>query len=135
MTRWTHEDPRLSRWLAHAGCHDRNALLAMLADDAVFHSPVVHTPQVGRDKAFAYLDAAGSVFDNTGFDYLRIVMEGNVAVLEFKAEIDGIQVNGIDMIEWNGAGQIKDFKVMVRPLKAINMLWQKMGEMLAKAAG
>lgn len=135
MPRWTHADPRVARWLRHAENHDRAELRAQLAENAVFHSPVVHTPQAGRDKTFAYLDAAGHVFGNSQFDYRRIVVDGNVAVLEFTAEMDGIHINGVDMIEWNDAGEIVDFKVMVRPLKAINLLWQKMGEMLAKAAG
>jgi hypothetical protein len=132
MPRWTHADPRLARWLAHAETHDRDALRAQLAENAVFHSPVVHTPQQGRDKTFAYLDAAGHVFADADFDYKRLVVDGNVAVLEFTAAMDGIHINGVDMIEWNDAGEIIDFKVMVRPLKAVNMVWQKMGAMLAK---
>jgi hypothetical protein len=134
MSHWTHADPRVARWLRHAERHDPADLRAQLADDAVFHSPVVHTPQAGRDRAFAYLDAAGHVFAGSGFDYKRIIVDGNVAVLEFTAAIDGIHINGIDMIEWNDAGAIVDFKVMVRPLKAINLIWQKMAETLAGSA-
>ena len=133
MPRWHHDDPRVARWLAHAEHHDRGELLAQLADDAVFHSPVVHTPQQGRDKAFQYLDAAGHVFAGTGFDYRRIIVDGDTAVLEFTATVDGIHINGVDIIAWDGDGRIRDFKVMVRPLKAINLLWQKMAAMLAEA--
>jgi len=134
MSRWTHADPRLARWLAHAEAHDPAALKSMLAQDAVFHSPVVHTPQKGRDKAFAYLDAAGHVFADSGFDYVRMVVDGDVAVLEFTAAIEGVHINGVDIIEWNDAGEIVDFKVMVRPLKAINLLWAKMANTLARSA-
>lgn len=106
-------------------------LRAMLADDAVFHSPVVHTPQAGADKVFAYLHAASQVLGGDGFAYLREIIDGDQAVLEFRSVIDGIEINGVDIIRWNDAGQIVDFKVMVRPLKAINKVWEKMGEMLA----
>jgi len=52
------------------------------------------------------------------------------AILEFEVEIDGIQVNGVDMISWNEEGLINDFKVMIRPLKAVNLIHQNMGAML-----
>ena len=103
----------------------------VLAEDAVFHSPVVHRPQEGKAKVYMYLDAAGHVFADSGFRYTRIVAEGNEAVLEFAADMDGIHLNGVDMIRWNDDGRIVDFKVMVRPLKAVNHIWQKMGERLA----
>lgn len=115
---------------------DKNpqALMAMLAEDAVFHSPVVHTPQHGRDKVFAYLDAASKVLGGEeSFRYVRELIDGNTIMMEFTATIDGIVINGIDLVAFNDAGQIADFKVMVRPLKAVNMLWEKMGAQLAKA--
>jgi SnoaL-like domain len=108
-------------------------LNAMLADDAVFHSPVVHTPQAGKAKVFAYLHAAAHVLGNDSFHYVREIVDGDTAMLEFALELDGVQVNGVDIIHWNATGQIDDFKVMVRPLKAVNKVWEKMGEMLAKA--
>ncbi|MGB7405206.1 MAG: nuclear transport factor 2 family protein [Pacificimonas sp.] len=129
--RYTHEDPRLDRWFDHMAKDGHDGLAAQLADDAVFHSPVVHTPQEGKAKVFAYLSAADGVFADTGFNYTRMIVDGDTAVLEFTANIDGIHVNGIDMIHWNGDGLIDDFKVMVRPMKAMNMLWDKMGAMLA----
>jgi len=52
------------------------------------------------------------------------------AVLEFQVEIDGVAVNGVDMIRWNDEGRIVDFKVMIRPLKAINLIHQRMAAML-----
>jgi predicted SnoaL-like aldol condensation-catalyzing enzyme len=115
------------------GGSDPEKLKAMLADDAVFHSPVVHTPQEGKAKVFAYLHAASHVLGNDSFHYVREIVDGDTAVLEFALVLDGIQVNGVDMIRWNAEGKIEDFKVMVRPLKAINKVWEKMGEMLAKA--
>ncbi len=115
------------------GGSDPEKLKAMLADDAVFHSPVVHTPQEGKAKVFAYLHAASHVLGNDSFHYVREIVDGDTAVLEFALVLDGIQVNGVDMVRWNADGRIEDFKVMVRPLKAINKVWEKMGEMLAKA--
>lgn len=128
--------PGLAAWHAYmAAGGDPHALRDLLADDAVFHSPVVHTPQQGRDKVFAYLHAASHVLGGDHFRYLREIVDGNQAVLEFQTELDGIQINGVDIIRWNDAGQIEDFKVMVRPLKAINKVWEKMAAMLAARAG
>jgi hypothetical protein len=123
----------LKRWYAYMQSHDRAELMAMLADDVVFHSPVVHTPQRGKAITFAYLHAADETFQNSQFTYTREFECGTKAVLEFEAELDGIKINGIDMIVWNAEGLITDFKVMVRPLKAVNMLHAKMAEQLAKA--
>ena len=103
----------------------------LLADNAVFHSPVVHTPQVGKVLTTLYLSAAFKVLYNDSFHYVREVVGSSDAVLEFEVEIDDIKVNGVDMMKWNEAGQIVDFKVMLRPLKAVNLIHQKMGEMLA----
>ncbi|MCW5646231.1 MAG: nuclear transport factor 2 family protein [Sphingopyxis sp.] len=128
--------PGLTAWHAYmAAGGDPQALRDLLAEDAVFHSPVVHTPQQGRDKVFAYLHAASHVLGGEHFRYLREIVDGNQAMLEFQSELDGIQINGVDIIRWNDAGQIADFKVMVRPLKAINKVWEKMGAMLAAQAG
>jgi len=109
---------------------DAGGLADLLADDVVFYSPVVHTPQLGKAITTMYLTAALQVFGNENFRYVREVVGESDAVLEFETEIDGIIVNGVDMIRWNADGKITEFKVMVRPLKAINMVHQKMGEML-----
>ena len=113
-------------------------LAKILADDAVFHSPVVHTPQVGKAKVIAYLAAAGQVFGAPGghanFRYVRELVDGHEACLEFVAEIDGITINGIDLISFDRDWLIRDFKVMVRPLKAINKLWELMAAELAAKA-
>jgi hypothetical protein len=120
----------LSVWHRLAKTQDSGGLDALLADDVVFHSPIVHTPQVGKPITTLYLSAAFKVFNGDSFRYVREVRTGNDAVLEFVTTIDGITVNGVDMIRWNEEGKITDFKVMVRPLKAINLIHQKMGEML-----
>jgi ketosteroid isomerase-like protein len=104
----------------------------ILAENVVFHSPVVHTPQAGKPITTLYLAAALHVFNNDTFKYLREVISGNNAVLEFQTIIDGITVNGVDMITWGDDGRIVDFKVMIRPLKAINLIHKMMGEMLQK---
>lgn len=122
----------LASWHAYTRSHDAAALDAMIASDAVFHSPVVHTPQKGKDLTGLYLHAAFKVLGNADFVYTREFVSDTGAVLEFNSVVDGIHINGIDMIEWNADGKIIDFKVMVRPLKAVNMLHQKMGEMLMK---
>ena len=121
----------LTTWHKIVSTCDANGLGELLADDVVFFSPVVHTPQVGNAVTTMYLSAAVKVFGNESFRYVREVVGENDAVLEFETEIDGIAVNGVDMIKWNDEGKIVEFKVMVRPLKAINLIFQKMGEMLA----
>jgi SnoaL-like domain len=113
---------------------DVQGLDALLADAAVFHSPVVHTPQVGKPITKKYLSAAFQVFFNDSFRYVRELQGDREAVLEFEVKLDGIEVNGVDMIKWNDAGKITEFKVMLRPLKAVNLIHQKMAEMLQTQA-
>jgi hypothetical protein len=124
----------VERWHALLESGSMDGLDDILADDAVFHSPVVHTPQEGKDLTKLYLTGAFHVLADAGFRYVREVVGPNDAVLEFTAEIDGIHINGVDMIHWNDDGRIDDFKVMVRPLKAINLLHRMMGQMLEKLA-
>ena len=109
---------------------DTRGLDALLADEAVFYSPVVHTPQVGKAITKKYLAAAFQVFFNESFRYVRELKGNRDAILEFEVILDGVTVNGVDMIKWNDAGKITEFKVMLRPLKAVNLIHQKMGEML-----
>jgi predicted SnoaL-like aldol condensation-catalyzing enzyme len=123
----------LARWHAYFERPDPAKLADLLADDAVFHSPVVHTPQEGKAKVMAYLGAAGSVFGAGSFRYVREIVDGDNVMLEFESEIDGIKINGIDLIQFDSSGKIKDFKVMVRPLKAINKLWELMAAQLQTA--
>jgi len=122
----------VSTW--HELVRNRNpeGLASLLADDVVFYSPVVHTPQVGKAVTQQYLTAAFHVFFNESFRYVRELSAGHDAVLEFQVDIDGISVNGVDMIKWNDEGRIVEFKVLVRPLKAINLIHQKMAAMLQR---
>jgi hypothetical protein len=123
-------DP-LELWHKLAAQRDSSGLDALLADEATFFSPVVHTPQRGKAITQQYLAAAFQVFFNETFRYVRELRSERDAMLEFEVLIDGIAVNGVDMLRWNDSGQVTEFKVMLRPLKAINLIHQKMGAMLA----
>jgi hypothetical protein len=127
----------LKLWHDHMTDKSKSGLSDQLADDAVFHSPVVHTPQAGKPIVMAYLSAADVVLGNDSFRYVREIVDekANMAMLEFELELDGIHVNGVDIISWNDEGKIQDFKVMVRPLKAINKVWGEMGKMLETMKG
>ena len=122
----------VERW--HAAVRGKSAALLgeLIADDAVFESPVVHTPQQGKAITVIYLTAALHVLNNDSFRYVREWRSPNSAVLEFETVCEGITINGVDMIEWNAKGQIVHFKVMVRPLKAINKLHELMARMLQR---
>jgi hypothetical protein len=123
--------PGLARWHAYMESDgDPGALSGLLADDCVFHSPVVHTPQVGKPVVMAYLIAAAKVLGNDTFHYVRELVDGDEMMLEFVTELDGITIDGVDIIRFNSDGKIFDFKVMVRPLKAINQVWEMMAAQL-----
>jgi SnoaL-like domain len=119
-------------WHELVRSRDTARLEELLADDVVFHSPVVHTPQTGKAITTVYLRGALHVLNSEHFHYERELVGARDAVLEFVTEIDGVRINGVDLIRWNDAGQIVDFKVMIRPLKAINIVHQKMGELLSR---
>jgi hypothetical protein len=123
----------LAKWHALVQAREPFGLDELLAEDAVFVSPVVHNAQRGKALAKAYLNAAFVVFLNPSFHYVREIVGPSDAMLEFETEIDGILVNGVDIIKWNSSGQIVEFKVMVRPLKAITLIHQHMAAMLASA--
>ena len=121
---------------------------AILADDVVFYSPIVFTPQRGIDLAKVYLQAAGATFggestpqeqppkiSDSGFRYSKEVLTGNHAVLEFETEVAGKYVNGVDIITCNDEGKIVEFKVMIRPLQAVNLMHEMMAAMLEKTKG
>jgi len=120
----------ISNWHRVVETRDAAGLNELLAENAVFHSPVVHTPQVGKAITHRYLTAAFGVLFNESFRYVREIVADHNAALEFVVEIDGISVNGVDLIAWDDDGRIVDFKVMLRPLKAINLIHQKMAAML-----
>jgi hypothetical protein len=117
-------------WHTVALSRDVAAISTILHDDCVFESPVVHSPQLGKAITAKYLAAAGHTLGNTEFEYVGEWHRENSSVLEFITVIDGIAINGVDIITCDDEGLITHFKVMVRPLKAVNMLHQKMGEML-----
>jgi len=114
----------------------------LLHEDVVFYSPVVFTPQRGKEITKLYLSAASGVFstdkkDNaerkeSKFKYIKEVINGNTACLEFETEMNGIYVNGIDLITWDNDNKITEFKVLIRPLQAVNTLHEMMGKMLDK---
>lgn len=122
----------LQQWHELLKSRDVSQLQNILADDVVLHSPVIHRPVEGKMMVSMYLTAALHTFANENFTYDREFFADNAAVLEFSTEIDGIYVNGIDMITFNDEGKIVDFKVMVRPLKAINLINDKMTALLEK---
>ena len=124
----------IEQWHQVVKSRDAAALKELLAEDVVFVSPVVHTPQAGRQITLAYLNAAMQVLNNDSFHYLNQWYGPESAVLEFECVVEGITVNGIDMIHWNADGRIDHFKVMVRPLKAVNKLHEMMGRELQRGA-
>lgn len=123
-------DSVLASWHQLIESGNPAGLESLLSDDAVFYSPILHTPQVGKVVTARYLTAAFHVLSNGSFRYIREVVGSHDAVLEFEVEIDKLVVNGVDMIKWNDEGKITEFKVMLRPLKAVNLIHQKMAEML-----
>ncbi len=136
----------IANWHNHLRGQHPGGLDDLLADDCVFLSPVVFTPQRGKDITKAYLSAAFATFDGgdgasaaaekpvesgTTFGYVKEVMSGHHAFLEFETEMDGKYVNGVDIITCNDEGKIVEFKVMIRPLQAVNAVHQQMAAMLA----
>jgi hypothetical protein len=102
----------------------------LLADDAVFYSPAVFTPQEGSAKTAMYLRAAEKLFAGTDFQYVGQWFGERSAVLEFAATIDGVYVDGVDLIAWNDDERIVSFKVMMRPFKGLQVIMPKMAELL-----
>jgi hypothetical protein len=120
----------LAAWHERVRTRNATGLASLLAENVVFYSPVVHAPQAGRALTLLYLSAAFQVLGNESFRYVREIADARQAALEFEVEIDGVAVNGVDLIQWNEEGQIVEFKVLIRPLKAINLVHQKMAAML-----
>jgi len=124
----------MEAWHEYVRTKNSTVLKEILADNVCFHSPVVHTPQMGKAITLLYLESAHDVLGSDAFAYQRELIGEFEAVLEFNAEVKGILVNGVDMISWDEEGKITDFKVMIRPLKAINIVHQEMGARLQAAA-
>lgn len=119
----------LTLWHQCVKNKDPDLLDEILAEDCVFLSPVVHTPQRGGDITKLYLSGAVAVLGNN-FRYAKEVVSGSHAVLEFNCEVDDVLVNGVDIITFDEEGKICEFKVMLRPLKAVNVVHAKMKAML-----
>lgn len=125
----------LAEWHELATSPDPERLAKLVHEDAVFHSPVVHTPQAGRDLVVAYLSAAAATLGANDFRYERELVDGTDVMLEFACTMEDIHVNGIDLIRFDEDGKIIDFKVMVRPLKAVNKVWEQMAAQLSADSG
>ena len=122
----------ISSWHKVFNSQNLDNLDDVLADEAVFTSPVVFKPMEGKEMSKLYLHAAGQSFNMEKFSYIREVHDGLHSILKFETYIDDVSVNGVDMIEWNEEGKIIDFKVMIRPLKAVHKVQEKMVESLNK---
>ncbi len=120
----------IHKWHEVINTDDFNALNNIIADDAIFSSPVVFTPMEGKKITMMYLHAAGQSFNMDKFKYTKEIHDGMNSVLEFETYIDDISVNGVDMIEWDKEGKISNFKVMIRPYKAVQKVQEKMVEAL-----
>ena len=122
--------PVIERWLQVIENWETAQLQDMLAEDAVFYSPAVFTPQRGRATALAYLHAAEKMFSTTNFHYVQKWYGHDSAVLHFAADVDGLSLEGIDMIHWDDAGKITSITVMIRPFKALQAVIAKMAALL-----
>ena len=130
----------IKKWHDHIKGEFSGGFDELLADDVIFYSPIVFSPQKGKDLTTLYLMAAGNTFggdqskdgtlQESSFKYTKEVLDGNQAILEFETQIDGKYVNGVDIITFNDEGKISEFKVMIRPLQAVNIIHEKMQEML-----
>jgi SnoaL-like domain len=120
----------IQRWIDIIDNGRTDGLEALLAENAVFYSPAVFTPQEGRATTLAYLTAAVKLLGGSNFRYVGQWFAERSAVLEFVADIDGVHVNGVDVIHWNDDDQIVEFKVMLRPLKALQAVMPAMAELL-----
>ena len=123
-------DNPIDAWHEFVRSKNSAAFNEVLADNVSFHSPVVHTPQTGKAITLLYLETAHDVLANGSFNYEHELAGEQYAVLEFNAEVKGVLVNGVDIISWNSDGKITDFKVMIRPLKAVNIIHQEMAARL-----
>jgi hypothetical protein len=136
----------IEKWNAHLRGELPGGLDELLDDDVVFYSPIVYTPQEGKAITALYLEAAGQTLPGDsaastsdrggtkdgGFRYTKTVLAGDTAVLEFETTVEGKYVNGVDIIRCNDQGRIVEFRVMIRPLQAINLVHQQMAAMLER---
>ena len=123
-------DSVIARWHAHLTGESGEDLSELLADDVVFYSPIVYTPQRGKDITTMYLMAAKQTLGAGDFRYTKQVTSGDTAVLEFETTLEGKYVNGVDIIRCDDSGRIVEFRVMIRPLQAVNAVHEQMRAML-----
>ena len=109
---------------------DMNLLDDILDEDCIFYSPVVFSPQAGKEITKKYLSAAAIVFADETFKYTKEIESAKIACLEFELVLNEIKINGIDIISWNDDGKITEFKVMLRPLQAVELIHKYMGQEL-----
>lgn len=121
----------IQKWHGFVRGEATEGLEELLADDVEFFSPIVFTPQRGKEITALYLLAASQTLGQGGFRYTKEVLSGDTAVLEFETTLDGKHVNGVDIIRVDEAGLIVEFRVMIRPLQAVNAVHAAMGAMLA----
>ena len=132
----------IKKWHDHIKGEFPGGLDELLADDVIFYSPIVFSPQNGKELTTLYLMAAGNTFggakakdgtlEGSSFKYTKEILEGNQAMLEFETQIDGKYVNGVDIITFNESGKISEFKVMIRPLQAVQIIHEQMQKMLTQ---
>ena len=128
------EDPG-EKWHRIVLTQDPGGLCDLLADDAVFYSPVAYKPQRGREVTTRFLSAALLVFFNPSFRCVGKIVGRSEGLFEFETQIDGVMVNAVDLLAWNRDGRVVEFKVMVGPLKALNLTQQRMSAMLESRPG
>lgn len=128
----------VTKWHQHLRGELPGGLDELLHEDCVFFSPVVFTPQKGRAITKLYLNAASQALPGEkgdpkkpgsgagSFRYTKKILMGNQAALEFETMVDGKSVNGIDIITCDDAGKITEFRVMIRPLQAVNAVHRQM---------
>ena len=120
----------ISKWHEVVKNRDYNLLTEILHNDVIFYSPVVYSPQRGKDITLKYLAAASEVFNSSNFQYIKEINNKKFASLEFTLTIDDTEINGIDLISWDDAGLITEFKVFIRPLQGVNLIHKLMQQML-----
>ncbi len=125
--------PAIQQWHMLMEARDTAALDDLIADGCVFQSPAVHTPQIGKAITIKYLSAAQAVLGVPSFRYVEEWIGERSAVLEFELDLDGIKVNGVDIIHWNAEDKISGFRVMIRPVKGLQAVMPAMAAVLAAA--
>ena len=132
----------IERWHQYMRGELEGGLDELLDDDIVFYSPIVYTPQAGKAITKLYLKAAAATLPGeerttatpdgraSRFRYTKEVLAADTAVLEFETTVDGKYVNGVDIIRCNAAARIVEFRVMIRPLQAVNIVHEQMKAML-----